>query len=636
MSLKPSHLNRTSHAHPPKQQIAWSPIQIQSQFQLLQACKNVEQLNPILARLVVTGFTGRSFYVCKLVEFLSLSHNIAFLLYARILVEQQQQLQLHGCFPGKKEDRAHPYPISSSTTTFLWNTVIRGYSRSQFPQQGILTYTKMLWSSSKPDNYTFPFLVKAASSVREGTQVHGQIVNNGFEFNVFVVNTVLNMYAAFGEMESAQRLFDTSPNLDIVSWNTLIDGYVKSGALEFARCLFDKMSERNEVSWTAIISGYAKSGNLDVAQSLFDRMPICRNTVTWNSMISGFAKCGLLSLARKLFDEMPSRNIVSWNSMISSYAQSGEVELARSLFDKMPEKDVFSWSCMISGYAQNNRGRDALELFKDMQAQNHTRPNEVTLVSVLSVCGHLAALDQGKWVHAYIERNGMRLSDNLGAALIDMYAKCGCVETAVEIFWKLDYRNVSTWNALITGLAVNGAAQEALEVFGEMQRLKTKPNSITFLGVLMACCHGGLVEEGCRHLRSMSKSYGIQPEMKHYGCVVDLLGRAGLLEEAEEMVRSMPMKPDVMVLGALLGACRIHGDVAIAERLQRNFLELNSGEAGCHVLLSNIYAAAGRWADALDMRSILKTNLIKKNAGLSSVESMEFEPQVDVSIDGSV
>ncbi|KAF9604468.1 hypothetical protein IFM89_006750 [Coptis chinensis] len=420
-------------------------------------------------------------------------------------------------------------------------------------------------------------------------------------------------------MGLGQKVFDECGTLDIVSWNSLIDGYVKLGVLDMARRLFDKMPERNEVSWTVIISGYAKKGDLDVAKSLFERMPVCRNTVTWNSMISGFAKGGFVSLARKMFDEMPERNIVSWNSMVSAYAQSGEVEEARKLFEEMPEKDVFSWSCMISGYARRNRSEDAMKLFQNMVDESRVRPNEVTLVSVLSVCGHFTALDQGKWVHTYIERNGMRLSDNLGAALVDMYAKCGCVETAYEVFSKLDHRNVSTWNALITGLAVNGIAHAALEVFTEMLRLETKPDRITFLGVLMACCHGGLVEEGRYHFKSMLKDYGIQPELKHYGCMVDLLGRASLLEEAEEFVKSMPMKPDVTVMGALLGACRIHGNVEMADRLRKDILELESIEAGRHVLYSNIYAAAGRWVDASDVRGILETNQIKKQAGLSSL-----------------
>lgn len=428
------------------------------------------------------------------------------------------------------------------------------------------------------------------------------------------------MYSVLGDMGSARMLFEASPTLDVVSWNTLIVGYVRYGDVERARRLFNEMPLRNEASWGAMISGYAGNGELGAARSLFDRMPVGRNTVTWNSMISGFARCGFLPLARKLFDDMPERNVISWNSMIAGYVQGGDLDSARALFDKMPERDVVSWSCMISAYAQSNYCRDALDLFNEMLFENKTTPNEVTMMSVLSVCAQLAALEPGKWIHAYIDRSGMRLSDNLGAALIDMYAKCGSIKTAVDLFWKLDKRNVSSWNALITGLAINGLARKSLEVFAKMKGSEMKPNDITFLGILTSCCHGGLVDEGRQHFNSMSKIYGIQPEMKHYGCMVDLLGRAGLLEEAEQLVKSMPVKPDVMILGALLGACRIHGDDRLADRVRKDFLDLNPQQVGCHVLLSHIYAAADRWADASDMRNIISAKGIKKEVGSSSIE----------------
>ncbi|KAL5725275.1 hypothetical protein ACHQM5_008435 [Ranunculus cassubicifolius] len=576
----------------------------------LQSCKNLHQLKPLLAQFLISGeLTHRSLLFSQLIQHLSASQTPSFLLYATLLIQTEH----------------HP-----SSSTFVYNTLIRGYSRSQFPERGFITYINMVRNRIKPDNFTYPFVVKSISEVAitkdailEGKQIHGCIVKNGFGENVFVVNNLISMYSVFRQMENAQKVFDQSTELDTVSWNSLIEGYVKLGGLEKARELFDEMPERSEVSWTAIISGYAKNGDLDVAQSLFDKMPSTRNVVTWNSMISGFAKCGFVTLARKMFDEMPERNVVSWNSMISAYCQSGEIEMARCLFDKMPHRDVFTWSCMISGYAHSRRGEHALNLFKDMIDENVTRPNEVTLVSVLSVCGQLTKLEQGKWVHGYINSNGMRLGNNLGAALVDMYAKCGCVETAYDVFSELDHINVSSWNALITGLAVNGGAHEALEAFSEMQKFDTKPNSITFAGVLMACCHGGLVDEGRKYFNSMLKDYGIQPEMKHYGCMIDMLGRAGLLSEAEEIVVSMPMKPDVMVLGALLGACKIHGNVEIAARLRKDFLELQSNEAGCHVLYSNIYAGAGRWSDASDMRGVLTTKQIIKGSGLSSVEASD-------------
>ncbi|KAK9126939.1 hypothetical protein Scep_015785 [Stephania cephalantha] len=518
---------------------------------------------------------------------------------------------------------------TTTTTTFLHNTLIKCYSDSASPGGALLVYSHLLHSSCKPDNFTFPFLLNALtySQPLRGKQIHAHVHRFGFQSNVFVINTLIKMYSSFGDLHSAQTLFHSSfpNNLDVVSWNTLIDGYLKSGHLHTARHLFDQMPEPNHVSWTSIISGYAHRGQLDVARSLFRKSSphvLCRNTATWNSLITGYARNGLLSLARQLFDEMPCKNIISWNSMISAYAQSGHLKQARSMFDEMPEKDVFTWTCMISGYAQNDdQAENALQLFEQMLAEDSAcKPNEVTLVNVLAVCARLAALHRGVWIHAYIQRNGMRLSDNLGAALIDMYAKCGCVGTAVETFRELDCKNVSCWNALITGLAVNGVAEEALKAFMEMQKMKTRPNSITFLGVLMACCHGGLVEEGRKHLKSMENSFGVEPQIKHYGCMIDLLGRAGLVEEAEEVITSMPMEPDVTVLGALLGACRIHGNVEVADRVCNRFLKPKSHAPSCRILLSHIYAAAGRWTEASRARVSLQGDQVKKEAGLSSLE----------------
>lgn len=418
-------------------------------------------------------------------------------------------------------------------------------------------------------------------------------------------------------------LFNSSTySIDVVSYNIMINGYVKIGDIEDARKVFDEMPTRDEVSWSSMIGGYATSGQLDIARYLFERMPEGKNVVTWNSMVGGFARNGMVGLARRYFDEMPERNLVSWNAMVTGYAMNGEMGLARELFEVMEERDVVSWSCMIKGYAMCGKHLDALKLFKEMMKEGKVRPNEITMVSVLSACANLSALDHGEWIHDYIDRNGMALDDdyNLGAALIDMYFKCAAMESALDVFHSLNRKNVSSWNSLITGLGINGLASDALCAFEKMQRSGIKPNDITFLAVLNACTHGGLVEEGRRYLKKMYEVYGVQPEIKHYGCMIDLLGRAGLLEEAEEMVKRMPMKPDVMVLGALLGACQIHGNVEVAERVKNEFLELNSQQAGCHVLLCNIYATADRWADASRMRENLKEMGIKKKAGSSSVE----------------
>ncbi|XP_024317219.1 pentatricopeptide repeat-containing protein At2g45350, chloroplastic [Brachypodium distachyon] len=512
------------------------------------------------------------------------------------------------------------FPLFPSSCTFLHNLLIRASATSPSPRLAFAAFSSILRSGDTPDRFTFPSLLKSASRLasfpRTGAQVHAQAVRRGLLVDVFVVNTLLAMYAAFRDTRSMREVFDSCAGVaDLVTWNTMLGGYVKCGEIGEARRVFEQMPQRNGVSWSAMVGAYAGAGELDVAREMFDEMPaIGRNVVSWNSMITGFARHGLLPLARKMFDEMPVRNLVSWNTMVRGYAVNGEMNDARELFDRMPEKDVVSWTCMISGYAQARCYTETLELFRAMQSESNVLPNEVTMVSVLSACAHLTALEEGRWAHAFIDKHKMVLDSefNLGAALIDMYSKCGRTDLAVKIFHSLDQKNVSAWNALITGLAVNGDVRSSIDVFEQMRRSGEKPNGITFVGVLTACAHGGLVDEGRRCFQSMASTCGVQPEAKHYGCMVDMLGRAGLLEEAEELIRSMPMVPDVMILGALLGACRMHKRVDVAARVQNEILGLSTQQSGCHVLISDIYAAAGKWADALYARGVLQKFGINK------------------------
>uniref|UniRef100_A0A0E0AX70 Pentatricopeptide repeat-containing protein n=1 Tax=Oryza glumipatula TaxID=40148 RepID=A0A0E0AX70_9ORYZ len=510
----------------------------------------------------------------------------------------------------------------SSSATFLHNILIRASASSASPRLSFAAFSSLLRCGLVPDRFTLPPLLGSAGKLpafpRTGAQAHAQAVRRGFLADVFVVNALLAMYGALRDAASMREVFGSCAGVaDVVSWNTVIGGYVKCGEMESAKRVFDEMPRRNGVSWSTMVGGYAAAGELDVAREMFDRMPaIGRNVVTWNSMVTGFARHGLLPLARKMFDEMPVRNLVSWNAMLRGYSVNSDMDGARELFDVMPEKDVVSWTCMISGYAQAGRYQDTLELFRAMQTESNVQPNEVTMVSVLSACANLTALEEGRWVHAFIDKHKMVLNNeyNLGAALIDMYAKCGRTDIAVKIFHSLDRKNVSAWNALITGLAMNGNARDSLDAFEQMKRTGEKPNDITFVGVLTACAHGGLVDEGRRCFQSMASTCGVQPEVKHYGCMVDMLGRAGLLEEAEELIRSMPMAPDVMVFGALLGACRMHKRFDVAERVQSEIhsLNLNAQQSGCHVLISDIYAAAGKWFDVLEARQVVQRSGIRK------------------------
>lgn len=337
-----------------------------------------------------------------------------------------------------------------------------------------------------------------------------------------------------------------------------------------------------------------------------------------------YSTCGNLMLARQVFDEISQPDLPSWNSIVNANVKVGLIDVARKVFDEMPERNVISWSCMINGYVSCGEYKEALALFREMQMveANGVRPNEFTMSSVLSACGRLGALEHGKWIHAYIGKCGMEVGVVLGTSLIEMYAKCGIIERAKWVFDNMGPHNkdVMSWSAMISGLAMYGHAEECLELFTEMTSYGVRPNAVTFLGVLCACVHGGLVSEGKEYFRRMSEEFGITPLIQHYGCMVDLFGRAGLIQEARNLVNSMPMDPDVPVWGALLSGSRMHGDIETCEIALRKLIELDPTNSGAFVLLSNVYAKMGRWADVRHVRDLMEARGIKKVPGCSLVE----------------
>lgn len=274
---------------------------------------------------------------------------------------------------------------------------------------------------------------------------------------------------------------------------------------------------------------------------------------------------------------------------------------------------------MIDGYIKGGYHKEALEIFHLMQKENF-KPKKFMLSSVLAACANVGALDQGRWIHAYIARNSIPLDAILGTSLVDMYAKCGCLDMAWDVFQKMKEKKIFAWNAMITGLAIHGRADDAIGLFSKVLNIGMKPNEITFLGVLNACAHNGLVDKGLEFFNLMNEVYKIEPKAEHYGCLVDLLGRAGLLKEAEQLVNSMPMKPNAAIWGALLGACRIHGDILLGERVGNILLEMDPQNSGRYVLLSNIYAKAERWDDVGRVRKLMKERGIKTDRGSSMVE----------------
>ncbi|KAF6146438.1 hypothetical protein GIB67_037738 [Kingdonia uniflora] len=306
-------------------------------------------------------------------------------------------------------------------------------------------------------------------------------------------------------------------------------------------------------------------------------------------------------------------------ALIQMYSSCGVVVDARKLFNRMFLRDVVLWNAMVAGYAKMNRPNEAIGLFRRMQVED-IEPDEVSMLAVLSACAHLGALDLGEWVHDYIEKCGMNKKVSLMNALIDMYAKSGKIDKAFEVFEMMDIRSVVTWTTMIAGLALHGLGREALEMFARMENSRVKPNAVTFLAILSACSHVGLVEMGRWYFSKMSSRYKTTPKIEHYGCMVDLLGRAGYLQEAQDLVRGMPFEPNGAIWGSLLAASRVHGDVELGECALKHLVELEPCSSGNYLTLSNMYAASGKWYEAGMVRKAMRDKCIKKMLGGSCIE----------------
>ncbi|KAF5190643.1 Pentatricopeptide repeat-containing protein [Thalictrum thalictroides] len=426
-------------------------------------------------------------------------------------------------------------------------------------------------------------------------------------------------------MDYATSIFDgiTLPN--IFCWNTMINGYSKTAKPEKGILVYTRMRshELSPNMYTFPILSKACSGLFSLSQvhGQIVKFGMIDDVYVISSLIHSYSKYGTLGSARQAFDENPNRNIVCWTSLITGYCFHGLVHEARKLFDRMPERNDVCWSAMMSGYAQNECFNEAIQLFHELKDRClNLMPNQSLLVSVLNACAGLGASLEGKWIHSYIDEKGFEYGLELGTALIEFYAKCGFIETAQQVFHKMRQHDVMSWSAMIMGAAINGYIDFALKLLVDMEKSGTKPNAITFIGVLTACSHGGLVDEGWRLFDSMSRDYGIIPRIEHYGCLVDLLGRAGKIKEAEQLITSMPIKPDAIIWGALLNGCMMHGHLELGERVGKHLIEVEPQHSGRYVLLANMYAIMARWEGVSELRRLMMDREVTTVSGWSSIE----------------
>ncbi|XP_077210393.1 pentatricopeptide repeat (PPR) superfamily protein [Tasmannia lanceolata] len=428
--------------------------------------------------------------------------------------------------------------------------------------------------------------------------------------------------------------------------------------LHYARLIFDSLNSPNVYLYTAMITAYSSRSDSHSTFALYNKMlhkgrpkpnhfifphvlkscwEVCDvqgiksvhthilksgfdgYAVVQTALVDSYSKCSEVETAHQVFDEMSERNVVAWTAMVSGYARVGMVGNAILMFDEMPERDVPSWNAIIAGCTQNGLFSEAISLFRRMILGGE-RPNQITVVCALSACAHLGMLQLGKWIHGYIHKNGIGPSSFIANALLDMYGKCGSLNEARRLFDQMSERSLTSWNSMINCLALHGQSANAIALFKEMEHVGVKPDEVTFVGLLNACTHGGLVDEGCRYFDLMDKDYRIEPRIEHYGCVIDLLGRVGRFDEAMEIIKGMRIEPDEVVWGSLLNGSRIHGNMELAEFSVQRLLEIDPNNAGYVVMLANIYSECGKWEDVGKVRKMLKERGGQKTPGCSWIE----------------
>ncbi|CAA7061237.1 unnamed protein product [Microthlaspi erraticum] len=514
----------------------------------------------------------------------------------------------------------------------MYNKMLKSFAETKSFTKVLALFAELRGKGLYPDNFTLPVVLKSIGRLRkvlEGEKVHGYAVKAGLEFDAYVCNSLMGMYASLGKMEITHKVFDEMPQRDVVSWNGLISSYVGHGRFEDAIAVFKRMSlESNlkpeEGTIVSTLSACSALKSLEIGESIH-RYVVAEFEMSvkiGNALVDMFCKCGCLDKARAVFDSLRSKNVKCWTSMVSGYVSNGRVDEGRELFERSPVKDVVLWTAMMNGYVQFNRFDEALELFRFMQTEG-VRLDNFVLVSLLKGCAQTGALEQGKWIHGYIYENGVRVDKVVGTALVDMYAKCGCIETALEVFYETKERDTASWTSLIYGLAMNGMSGRAMELYEEMENLGVGLDDITFVAVLTACNHGGFVAEGRRVFDSMTSVHKIQPKAEHFSCMIDLLCRAGLLDEAEGLIEKMRNESDetlVPVYCSLLSAARNYGNVELAERVAEKLERVEVSDSSAHTLLASVYACANRWEDVTNVRRKMKDLGIRKFPGCSSVE----------------
>uniref|UniRef100_A0A1D1XWU5 Pentatricopeptide repeat-containing protein At4g30700 n=1 Tax=Anthurium amnicola TaxID=1678845 RepID=A0A1D1XWU5_9ARAE len=486
----------------------------------------------------------------------------------------------------------------ASPDTVSCNTLISGLAHNGCFLNSMKAFAKLLPAGLEFDSTTLAAVLPAVAELQDlifGMVVHCLGMKVGLSSHAFVVTGLISMYSKCGNVAAARLLFVEIGRLDLIAWNAMISGYSYNGDVESSVGLFRKLllsgAKVNSSTVVGLIPVFCPFGHANLSEC-----------------IHGYTvKCGL-----------DSNSLVS-TALTTVYCRVNDIESARKLFEGIPEKGLASWNAMISGYAQSGLTEMAISLFKLMQTVD-IRPNPVTVTSILSACAQLGALTLGKWVHQIINEQHLEPNVFVFTAMIDMYAKCGSIKEARCIFDSMVEKNVVSWNAMIAGYGLHGLGCEALDLFSEMLNAFIAPTGVTFLSVLYACSHAGLVEQGRKVFLLMESDYGIKPGPEHFACMVDLLGRAGQLQEAFAFIKAIPTDPGPGVWGALLGACMIHKDTNLARVASDRLFMLEPDSTGYYVLLSNVHSAGQNYREAALVRQVVKNKKLMKTPGCTIIE----------------
>lgn len=513
--------------------------------------------------------------------------------------------------------------------------MVSGFAQHDRFEESLEYFVKMHREDFLLNEYSFGSALSACAGLMDlnmGTQVHALVSKSRYSTDVYMGSALIDMYSKCGSVACAEEVFSGMIDRNLVTWNSLITCYEQNGpaseALEVFVRMMDCGLEPDEVTLASVVSACAslcalKEG-LQIHARVMKTNKFRDDLVLGNALVDMYAKCSRVNEARRVFDRMPIRNVVSETSMVSGYARAASVKAARFMFSKMTQRNVVSWNALIAGYTQNGENEEALRLFRLLKRES-IWPTHYTFGNLLSACANLADLLLGRQAHTHVLKQGFEFQSGaesdifVGNSLIDMYMKCGSIEDGSRVFEKMKERDCVSWNAIIVGYAQNGYGAEALQIFRKMLVCGEKPDHVTMIGVLCACSHTGLVEEGRHYFFSMEE-HGLIPLKDHYTCMVDLLGRAGCLNEAKNLIEAMPMNPDAVVWGSLLAACKVHGSIEMGKHAAEKLLEIDPWNSGPYVLLSNMYAELGRWGDVVRVRKLMRQQGVTKQPGCSWIE----------------